>query len=171
MKCKRYNISLIEIIIATSLFAILIFSTTSLFFNYNKLKVRVENIRPTIINQSLFYKKTLEMTSTCTIASINKEASSYSEAITFSFDNGYKDDHRFSGKCTCHLFRNFDKQIIYEITNKDHQKISRCLLTDVYKFEPNVTDNTLFITLTFGDKKRLSYAFLLPHTGKTGAAQ
>ena len=166
MKCKRYNLSLIEIIIATSLFAILIFSTTSLFFNYNKLKVRIEKIRPIILNQTLFYTKILEMTNTINYSSINKIKSPHNEALTFYFDNGYKDNHEFSGKCQCHLFRNFEKEIIYEISNNNNKTLSRCLLTNIDKFTHNIKDNVLYITLTTTNSKTLSYAFFLPKQRK-----
>ena len=166
MKSKRYNLSLIEIIIATSLFGILIFSTTSLFFNYNKLKVRIEKIRPIILNQTLFYTKILEMTNTINYSSINKIKSPHSQAFTFSFDNGYKDNHKFSGKCQCHLFRNFAKEIIYEISNDNSETLSRCLLTNIDKFTHSIKNNILYISLTTTNSKILSYAFFLPQTSQ-----
>ena len=69
---KRFRFTLIEIIIATSLFSILIFSTTTLFFRYHKLKSRIEAIRGPVFERSLFYEKILDVTNTLDYSSVKK---------------------------------------------------------------------------------------------------
>ena len=54
MKYKKCRFSLLEVIIATSLFSILIFSTTTLFFRYHKLHSQIERCKTLFIRKKSF---------------------------------------------------------------------------------------------------------------------
>lgn len=159
---KKNYFSLIEVIIATSLFAVLIFSTTSLFFRYQKLNAHLDKIRPKVFERTLFFEKMLDITASIDTSTITQSSPLYEEFLSFSFDNGFKDEEDFSGKATCTLYRTFEKELIYKITAENKREITRALLKGVYHFKPQVKDNTLYIAIEDKDHKKLNYTFLLP---------
>ena len=158
---KTYRFTLIEIIIATSLFAILIFSTTSLFFQYQKLSARIDTIRPKVFERTIFYEKMCEMTATMDSSSIKKTSPEYTEFLSFNFDNGFKDNADFSGRCLCKLYRTNEKKLIYKISNTEGKEIKRSILENITSFSSRIDKNILYLDIQDINHYNFSYAFEL----------
>jgi hypothetical protein len=160
---KRTNyFSLIEVIIAASLFGILLFTTTSLFFRYHKLNTNLNAIRGEVLERTLFYEKLLDMSGTIAKSTITMDSPIYEDFLSFIFDNGFKDNARLSGRCLCKLYRAPGNIIKYEINNEDKDTSTRVLLQDVSSFKSKIKDNQLYIEIGLIDNLPLSYCFALP---------
>ncbi|MCH9621841.1 MAG: hypothetical protein S4CHLAM20_12690 [Chlamydiia bacterium] len=155
---KCFGFTLIEIIIATSLFAILIFSTTSLFFRYQKLKTRITDIRPYVLERAFFFDKMTDMTLSLDSTSIKDQSLDYNEFLSFTFDNGFKDSPFFSGKCSCELFRTHENELIYKIISSK-KELSRIFLSHISSFRYEVKNDHLHIYLIDTDERHFNYAF------------
>ncbi len=159
---KKSHFSLIEIIIAASLFSILLFSTTSLFFRYQKCTAKIASISPEIFSNALFFEKMTEMTMTLDRESINTQNAGYTEFLEFTFDNGFKDQSDLSGECKCKLYRTFDKELIYTITSSNGAELTRPLLSNIVSFTPKIDDIALSINIETIDGNVYNYTFLIP---------
>jgi prepilin-type N-terminal cleavage/methylation domain-containing protein len=158
---KTLRFTLIEVMIATSLFGILMFFSSSLFFRYQKLCYRLEEIRPLVFQRALFYEKMLEITSSIDLSSIKKSSPYHSEYLSFIFDNGFKDNASFSGKILCEIYRTFDKELIYKLTSDDGKEIKRPLLSSINSFSYSLEKKILSISLKDTDSNQLNYTFCL----------
>jgi hypothetical protein len=159
---KKSYFSLIEIIIAASLFAILLFSTTSLFFRYQKCTAKIATISPEIFSNALFFEKMTEMTMTLDKESITTKNAAYTEFLEFTFDNGFKDQTDLSGECKCKLYRTFDKELIYTITSSNGAELTRPLLSNVAYFTPKIDNRSLCIHIETIHGTVYNYTFLIP---------
>ena len=161
MKKKPRYFSLLEVIIATSLFAVLLFSTTSLFFTYHKLSTKIASIRPKVFQRALFFEKMTEFSQTMDPSTIKTHSYDHEQSLSFVFDNGFKDDPNFSGKNHCILFKTMDGELKYTLTNSKGETLTRTLLEDIPFFSPHYEESIL--TLTIGNKESLesSYTFIL----------
>lgn len=163
---KLYPFSILEVIIATSLFALLMFTTTSLFFRYHKLNTKLNDLRPIILERSLCYEKLLEMSGTIDKGSLVMDSLTYEHFFSFEFDNGYKDNANLSGKAKCSLFRDENSNLCYLIENKKKKAFKRVLLKNISAFEATDTDNTIHIDISFPEGDPIKYTFLLGEKGK-----
>jgi|GEM_PF-2951558 len=161
---KKLHFSLIEIIIGASLFAMLLFSTTSLFFRYQKCTAKIASISPEIFNNALFFEKMTEMTMTLERDSISTKSAYYTDFLEFTFDNGYKDQSDFSGECTCKLYRTFDKELMYTVTSTNSAEVTRPLLTNIASFTSNIQGSALSISIQTIHGSFYNYMFLIPET-------
>lgn len=161
---KIYRFTLIEIIIATVLFSTLIFSTTSLFFRYHKISAYINSIRPIIFQRTMFFEKMKEMTASVDLSTIKVSSPQYNEFLSFTFDNGFKDNADLSGKCKCELFRTEEKKLFYIISNNKGKELKRPLLEDVTFFSPLIKDKILFLTIEDIHGNHLEYSFNLLNT-------
>ena len=159
---KKCHFSLVEIIIAASLFAILLFSTTSLFFRYQKCTAKIASISPEIFSNALFFEKMTEMTMTIDRESITTKNSGYTDFLEFSFDNGFKDQSDLSGECKCKLYRTFDKELIYSITSSNGGELTRPLLSNIASFTPKIEKSSLSISIVTTHGSLYNYTFLIP---------
>jgi hypothetical protein len=160
-KVKIFRFTLVEVIISTSLFGILMFSVTSLFFKYQKLSAQLEEIRPFVFQRALFYEKMEEITSSIDVTTIKKSSPYYSEYLSFTFDNGFKDDSSFSGMVVCEIYRTFDKELIYKITNNQGLELKRALLSDVAIFSYTLENKILKFFIQESNSNQLNYTFKL----------
>jgi hypothetical protein len=163
---RRHNFSLIEIIIATSLFSILIFSTTTLFFRYHKLNTRLLDIRPYAYERAFFYEKMLDITLTLDPSTISQESPHYSQYLSFTFDNGFVEDTKLSGKCTCELYKEFNGDLIYKISDIKGKSRKRILLKGVDSFTTETKQNHLWISLLDKRGQEISYTFSINQEAK-----
>ncbi|MCH9617866.1 MAG: hypothetical protein SP4CHLAM5_10200 [Chlamydiia bacterium] len=160
---KRTNyFSLIEVIIAASLFGILLFTTTSLFFRYHKLNANLNGIREEVLERTLFYEKLLDMSSSIDKSTIAIKSPLYEDFLSFIFDNGFKDNARLSGRCLCTLYRAPGNIIKYEIKNGEKNTSTRVLLQGVTSFKSKIKGDLLYIEVGLINNLPLSYCFELP---------
>ncbi len=165
MKKKSFPFSLIEIIIATSLFAILIFSTTSLFFRYHKLSAHIAMIRPKVFERALFFDKMTEMSDSIDAASIETKSYDHEQFLSFVFDNGFKDNAALSGECVCQIYRTIDKNLYYKISNNQGKETARIILQNIESFKAEVENQILTITFIEENSGEIKYSFILPAKG------
>lgn len=158
---KRLGFTLFEIIIATSLFSILIFSTTTLFFRYHKLKSRIEAVRPFVFERALFFEKMTDMSLTIDPETISCQSPDHNEYVSFTFCNGFKDNPEISGKCCCQIFRNHEDDLVYDISNDKDIHCKRTFLTNIVKFKPVLENDILRIEFTDKHENEFSYDFLI----------
>ena len=65
----------------------------------------------------------LEITNTIDIHTINSKKNHYTQAINFYFDNGFKDNPKFSGKLFGIIFKDLESNLILQtITNNKESK-------------------------------------------------
>ena len=165
MKKKTHRFTLIEVIIATSLFSILIFSISSLFFKYQKIKVKIDSIRPKVFERVLFYEKIFEMMASIDKSTIKTSSPYYNQFLSFDFNNGYKDDAAFSGKVHLELYRTFEKNLMMKLINDEKQEKKTPLLKDITSFSYEINKNTIQLNLNCTNQKELNYTFSLPQGG------
>ena len=165
MKKKSFSFSLIEIIIATSLFAILIFSTTSLFFRYHKLSAHIATIRPKVFERSLVFDKMTEMSDSIDITTIETKSYNHEQFLSFVFDNGFKDNAALSGECLCQIYRTIDKNLFYKISNTNGEEATRMILQNIESFKAAINNEILTITFIEGNSGEIKYCFILPTKG------
>ena len=158
---KKFFFSLIEIIIATSLFGILIFSTTSLFFRYHQLSSKLNLIRPKVLERSLFFKKMTAISNTIDKKSINTKSDNYKDYISFTFDNGIIDNAALSGACLCEIYRTEQQKIVYKISSNHHEH-PRDILEGISSFTTKTDGNILYMFLVDTNNQKLTYAFTIP---------
>ena len=158
---KRYPFSLIEVIIATSLFSILIFSTTSLFFRYHKINARLDQLRPKVFERTLFFEKMSDITASLDTATLSMESPHYEEFLSFDYDGGFKDDTEFSGRISCQLYRTYDKELIFKLKGSSGKEKKFVILRDIKSFKPEVSGNLLHLNITNLDESTIPYTFLL----------
>lgn len=154
--------SLIEVIIATSLFSILLFTTTSLFFRYHKLNAHLQTVRPKVLERTLFYQKMLDMSGTIETSSIKTENPYYEDFLSFIFDNGFKDNARLSGRCLCSVYRAPGGVIKYEVSNESKDTSTRVLMQDVTSLKSYVKKDRLYMEIGVRKGASLYYCFPLP---------
>lgn len=169
MKKKTHHFSLFEIIIATSLFAILIFSTTSLFFRYHKLSAHLSTIRPKVFERALFFDKMTEMSDSIDSMTIETKSYEHEEFLSFIFDNGFKDNAALSGECTCSIYRTIEGELRYKIANNKGVETTRTILKDIESFNTGFEDGVLTLSLIDTYSGKTQYTFLLPETTGKGA--
>ncbi len=147
MRKKVLPFSLFEVIIATSLFAILLFSTTSLFFRYHKLSAKIATIRPKVFERALFFDKMTEMTESIDASTIETVSDDHDKCLIFEFDNGFKDNASFSGKCTCTVYKTIDNKLIYKLVNQEGQELVRPILLEVESFNAQFENGILTLKI------------------------
>jgi len=163
---KRFGFTLIEIIIATSLFAIIIFSTTTLFFRYQKLKTRISDLKPYVLERAFFYNKMIDLTLSCDTKTITNASKTYNDYLAFDFDNGVKENPQFSGKCKCELFRTYTGDLNYTITAENGETLTRTLLTNIKGFHHEIQENYMIVHFIDSQMRTFAYSFDIKHSQK-----
>ena len=94
--------------------------------------------------------------------SIKHTDSRYEHFLSFTYDNGFKDDANYSGRCSCELYRYTGNEIRYKVINEKNEEWTRVILQDVLSFESSIKNNLLYLDIELLDKTTLSYCFILP---------
>ncbi|MCH9812121.1 hypothetical protein K0U07_05110 [bacterium] len=158
---RSHPFSILEIIIATFLFSIVLGTTSSLFFRYQKLSAKLESFRPKVLERTLFYEKFLEMSLTIREESLQEDHTMYENLLTFKYNNAYKQNPGVAGECTCKLYKDENNHLIYHITNSKGQEAKRIFLQDISRFKATWKKRHLELHFKDLQGREFSYLFLL----------
>jgi len=159
---KKTPLSLIEVIIALGLMAIVVSTLFSSLLQTIKLSKSIELIKINILSTSFFYSRMLPILSKADSSTfqLEKGDNDIISKITFSFENGLDPALIFSGKITASIFKDKNDNLLLSLESNDKKMVQEeILLTKISEFswEPNLP---YFITLIIKREKVPSREFV-----------
>ena len=166
MKIRRkLPLTLIEVCIAFGLVSIISFVLFSTFKNTTKMNIKVEKIKPYVIQRKNVYQRLIQVFShacTDTISISDGE-------LQFSFNNGLDRELIYSGLVKGALFVNKDSELVLSIWGKDSVR-DEILLKGVKSADWDLSTPGVLLVNVEEEKtaQNIAYSFFLPRVSEDG---
>ena len=154
---RKAALTLIEVCIALSLMAIIVYTLFSSLLQTVKISHALDEMKNNALKASFFYDRMLHIFSHTNPESLQIERDAAASKISFSFENGLDPALIFSGKINAEIFCDHNKNLILRMKSKDlKESRTEVLLDNVTEceWEPNLPFFVTFKVAMPGNLKR-----------------